>query len=176
MNSKDREYKLLYSVIVAGKNASFAEKALARFLLEMKNEETPFQYIKFLIKNDELYNVLIKSRCGNYSKILKCFTQIINIDVFNCTVDDLEAIHGIGPKTARFFLLATRPNVRYAALDTHILKWLRKIGYDAPKTTPTGKKYYELEKAFLEEADDMGLTAFELDSKIWYEYSSWLVD
>lgn len=169
---REIERKLLYSVIVAGKSAVFAENALARFL-SGANEETPFQYIKRLSESRKIYDALKKSRCGNYSKILQCFAEVIDLDVRNCSVSDLEAIHGIGPKTARFFLLLTRPGVRFAALDTHVLKWLREVGYDAPKSTPSGRKYRELELAFLQEADDMGLTPRELDYAIWSKYSGY---
>ena len=172
--TRTTERKLLYSVIVAGKSAVFAENALARFLSGIENRESPFQYIQRLVADDRLYEALQKSRCGNYHKISKCFAAITSLDVSNCSVDDLEAVHGIGPKTARFFLLWTRPDVRFAALDTHILKWLRKVGYDAPKSTPpSGKRYKDLERAFIQEADDMGLTPRELDYAVWSEYSGY---
>lgn len=170
--TQEIERKLLYSVIVAGKSAVFAENALARFL-SGADEETPFQYVRRLKESGRLYDTLKECRCGNYTKICQCFLEVVDVDVGNCSVADLEAIHGIGPKTARFFLLWTRPGVRFAALDTHVLKWLRKVGYDAPHSTPSGRKYRELEVAFLQEADDMGLTPRELDWKIWSEYAGY---
>lgn len=168
------ERKLLYSVIVAGKSAAFADGALERFVSGATGRETPFEYIRQLIDSGELYNTLRRSRCGNYNKTRRCFVEIIDLDPQGCSVADLECIHGIGPKTARFFLLWTRPGIRVAALDTHILKWLREVGYDAPKSTPpAGKKYQELEDAFLQEADDAGLSPRELDYKIWSRYSGY---
>jgi thermostable 8-oxoguanine DNA glycosylase len=76
-------------------------------------------------------------------------------------------IHGIGPKTSRFFILWTRPHERYAALDVHILRWLRGLGHNAPRSTPNGRKYGELEKIFLSEADKRGLSPGELDAQVW---------
>ena len=63
----------------------------------------------------------------------------------------------------------TRPDEQYAALDVHILRWLRTKGYDAPKGTPTGERYRELELNFISEAEKRGMTPAELDSAIWYE-------
>ncbi len=170
------ERKLVYSVIVAGKSAKFAEQAVTRFLSSVFSEETPFQYIDRLVTEGTLNAHLRASRCGNYTKTWKCLARVIKLDLWTCTVTDLESIHGIGPKTARFFLLWTRPGIRVAALDTHILKWLCRVRPDlkVPKSTPpAGQKYNELEQAFLQEADDMKLTPRELDYRVWTEYSGY---
>jgi thermostable 8-oxoguanine DNA glycosylase len=66
----------------------------------------------------------------------------------------------------------SRPDQRYAALDTHILKWLRSRGHDVPKSTPSSKKKYkEIEQLFLFIADDLGVDPSVLDSFIWQKYS-----
>lgn len=87
------------------------------------------------------------------------------------TVDELEACYGIGPKTARFFLFTAVPGARYAALDTHILKWLAKLGYAVPKATPSGKNYQRIEEYFLFEADERNMTPAELDIAVWTAYN-----
>jgi thermostable 8-oxoguanine DNA glycosylase len=95
------------------------------------------------------------------------------LNLQTCEPADLEKIHGIGPKTARFWILWTRPDARYAALDVHILRWMRERGHKAPKQTPSAPKTYaRLEKAFLAEADKRGLTPRELDFKIWQASAS----
>jgi len=42
-------------------------------------------------------------------------------------------------------------------------------GHDVPKTTPSGAKYLELEKLFLDYAKDMGMMPAALDLQIWNE-------
>jgi thermostable 8-oxoguanine DNA glycosylase len=89
-------------------------------------------------------------------------------------LDDLLAIHGVGNKTARFFLLHTRGG-DYAVLDTHILAWLRENGVeDAPKNTPTNtQKYKELEKKFryLSRVKFPYLSDAQIDLLIWSDQS-----
>lgn len=89
-----------------------------------------------------------------------------------CSVSDLESIWGIGSKTARFFILHSRPDQNLAVLDTHILRWLRENGYpDAPKSSPPKRSalYDCYEKIFLKEAADRNKTAAQLDLEIWRE-------
>jgi thermostable 8-oxoguanine DNA glycosylase len=92
---------------------------------------------------------------------------MVGINLQTCSPTELETIHGIGPKTARFFIIWTRPDARVAALDVHVLRWLKTLGYDAPSQTPSGKRYVELEIAFLAEADRRRVTPHILDQQIW---------
>lgn len=94
-----------------------------------------------------------------------------NLNLKTCTVDDLQAIPGIGPKTARFFLLHTRPDAMVACLDTHILKFLRINGHDAPVSTPSGKRYLELERIYLDMCVRNGWNPAEKDIQIWRTFS-----
>ncbi len=167
----EREARLIYSVIVAGKSADFADAAVKR-LIDCNDARTPFGQLRRMVSHGTIGTRLREARVGNYTKIEKCFRALIDagFDLTKCTPDDLEKIHGIGRKTSRFFLLWTRPEEKHAALDVHILRWMRSLGYDAPKATPSNqKKYAELEKAFLAEADKRGMSARDLDFKIWSE-------
>ncbi len=57
-------------------------------------------------------------------------------------------------------------------LDTHLLKWLRAQGYDAPKSTPpAGPKYAALEEAFVREAHLRNVSVRELDTQVWKQYA-----
>lgn len=167
------EYKLLYSLVVAGKSATFAERVMQRFFGIKHVDELatakrqPFAWVRYLGNN--LETALRSSRSGNYTKLTHAFMAVAEsgINLRTCTPQDLEAIKGIGPKTSRFFILWTRKNESYAALDTHILKWLRYLGHKAPKSTPTGAKYAELEKVFLAEVKKRNTTTSELDYAIW---------
>jgi len=163
-----RQHQLIYSIIVAGKSASFAREAMKRLF---RDEDPPFVTVREWIRKGCLMRKLKAARTGNYTKLSKALRQLIsteNLDLTQCAVSDLEAIHGIGPKTARFFVLWTQPEARCAALDVHILRWLRSLGHDAPKQTPASRKcYLELENIFLNEASIRHFTPAELDRKIW---------
>lgn len=165
LDNEELEARLIYSIIVAGKSAKFAEGVMQRLGLW----QDPFQIIRSWIEKGLLCEELRAARSGNYGKIAQALREIAvsSIDLRTCTPEQLEKVHGIGPKTSRFFILWTRPNERYATLDVHVLRWLRGLGYDAPKATPTGEKYRKLEQAFLKEADNRNLTPRELDSQIW---------
>jgi len=106
---------------------------------------------------------------GCYNQRARSFVALAKsgLDLKTCTIEDLEKIPGIGPKTSRFFVLHTRRDVEVASLDTHILKYMRDRGYDVPKTTPTGKKYLKIEKEFLQLAKKSGKTMAQFDLDIW---------
>jgi thermostable 8-oxoguanine DNA glycosylase len=170
MNQIQLERHLLYSIIVAGKSAKFTEGVIRKLF---SDTTSPFDQIRSWMSNNTLESKLREARSGNYIKLTKAFTALVNssIDLYTCSPHDLEMIHGIGRKTSRYFIISTRPNENYAALDVHTLRWLLEQGYDVPKSTPTGKKYYEIENIFLLEAKKLGLTSRELDVKIWNEYN-----
>ncbi len=170
----DCQAKLLYSAIVAGKSARFADAVMGRLLARALDDEysLPFDAIKAWSRAGELEAILRTVRSGSYTRLSRCFGSVCNLDAETVTCDELEAVHGIGPKTARFFLMWTNPEVRYAALDTHILKFLRSLGHTAPKSTPpAGPVYRRLEVAFIAEADRQGKSPRELDYEVWERYS-----
>jgi thermostable 8-oxoguanine DNA glycosylase len=164
----ERQARLIYAIVVAGKSAKFTDRVMNAFHAH-RQQHLPFDFIRLLIEEENLGWVLRDMRCGNYRKIERALTELVksDLDLMTCTPAQLQAIHGIGPKTARFFILWTRPGERYAALDVHILRWLRQW-YNAPESTPQNEnKYRTYEILFLAEADKRGLTARELDSQIW---------
>ncbi len=165
----DAQSKLIYSVIVAGKSANFADKATVR-LIDPGDSRLPFEQIKAFIATKQLGEMLRFARVGNYTKIEKCLRELVvaEIDLETCAPADLEVIHGIGRKTSRFFIMWIRPSEQYAALDVHVLRWMKSLGYDAPRSTPSNQnKYAELEASFIAEATKRGKTARELDEEIW---------
>ncbi len=94
------------------------------------------------------------------------------LDLRTCTVEELEAIYGIGPKSARAFIMWSRPGVRHAIIDTHILKWLKQQGVvKVPKATPTGKQYLRLEQEFLNRVP-MDMSPAEFDLSIWKQFAA----
>lgn len=163
----------LFCLCVAGKTASTQAKLLDGFLKASRlDEDTPFQVIQSLVDDDDLLPMVQLSRLGQFNKLAKAFEQSLTLDLKTCTVEQLEAIHGCGPKTARFFLLHSRKGARVAALDTHILKHLNAHGIKAPATTPSSKKEYRrLEAEFLKLADAAKMDSADYDLMIWKHYT-----
>ncbi len=173
LTGSQSEWFWLFSIMVAGKKAEVTVDKLNAFLLDAPFG-TPLESIRVLMVSGKLGERLRHHKVGQYRRIEAAFRYSAKMrkNLWNCGIIDLEKVPGVGPKTSRFFIMMTRRNMRVAALDTHILKFLRDCGHDAPTSTPpAGKKYDRLEKAFLQEADRRGerdIGAFDL--KIWTEY------
>ncbi len=166
----------LFCLVVAGKTASTQARLLNNFLLDSdpinSNRDTPFARISGAMAQGLLLEKIKTSRLGQYNRLVRAFEQSLLLNLRTCTIEDLEEIHGVGPKTARMFLMMSRPDQRYAALDTHVLKHLRANNIDAPKVTPSaGKKYRDLEQEFLRLADESGKSVAEYDLEVWKKYS-----
>ncbi len=169
----ERQARLIYSIIVAGKSANFADAATRKLLGD--SAILPFDQVASWIADGSLGERVRAAKVGNYTKIEAALRGIHSefvvqksLNLQTCAPQDLERIHGIGPKTSRFFIMWIRPEETFAALDVHVLRWLRELGYSAPKATPSSKKKYaELEAAFIKEAAIRGKTARQLDEEIW---------
>ena len=164
------EARLIYS-IVAGKSAKFADAVMRRWVQLFVRDRSCFEALRELSKNPgELEKSFREVRTGNYGKMLKACEALTTakLDLATCGPEDLEKIPGIGPKTSRFFILWTRPTARYAALDVHVLRWMRNKGYNVPRQTPGDRKVYaRIETWFLAEADRAGKSPAVLDAEIW---------
>lgn len=170
LTTGELEYRLLYSMVVAGKTADFAEKKMRAFLPKHPDQQSPFVYVRQLANTNMLRWHLVKAKTGNYDKLTKGFEAVAKsgLNLRTCNILMLRAFHGIGPKTARFFVMWTRPDAMHAALDTHVLKWMQMLGHpDIPRSTPSGAEYVRIEKIFLAEAAMRGVTPVDLDSQIW---------
>lgn len=166
------EELLLFCILVAGKTASIQAKKLELFLTADKLKKSPFQLLEYYINQKSLLRKIKNAKLGQYSRLQRAFRQVLALDVKTCTVEQLEQITGIGPKTARFYILHSRPNQQVAVLDTHVLKWLRdELGLETPKSTPSSKKYLELEQAFLKYCKDNQKNPAIFDLEIWNKYS-----
>jgi hypothetical protein len=172
---------ILFCIIVAGKNSHIQAKKLEAFLshgkweLGRKPQGSPFDIVWNRYKKAILHDELKYVKIGQYKRIEKafincCLTRAEIPDLNNWTLPVLEVF--LGPKTARFFLLHTKPDQNVAVLDTHILKYMRdKMGLKVPKSTPSGKRYRELEKILLDHVASLGLTMAEFDLTVWKSYA-----
>ena len=157
---------IVFSICVAGKNAQRTARAIEIFL---NNSDKPFEAIRKMEQRGTLIENLRKAGIGQYTRISKCLKDLVSSDISleTVTVDELELFHGIGPKTSRFFILHSRKNQNLAVLDTHILNYLSRLGYNVPKSTPSKKKYKEIEQIFLKEAEKNKMTPADFDLAIW---------
>ena len=186
LNRNQLEEHLLFWICAAGKNGRTAARCLDSFLSltrkwfrmkDMTPPRSPFAMIRKknqLHTNDSWVSAGMKiCGIGCYGMKSKSFLALANsrLNLETCSVEELEAIPGIGPKTARCFLIHSRPDQEYAGLDTHILKFMRAKGFDVPKSTPSGKKYREIEKEFIKLAKQAKKPIAEYDLEIWREYS-----
>lgn len=176
----------LFGICVAGKGARQTADKVEALLEDMRVQPVqvgsagfavyepvePFDRVKVAIARGKLGYYLRKHKIGQYGRVNKAFRGMVKIDPATVSLEELEAIHGVGAKTARMLLLYTRKDLEIVPLDTHVLKWLRAHGYDAPKSTPPpGRKYRELELAFIREGKKRGLTPKEWDTKVWQQYA-----
>lgn len=166
------EEVLLFWVCAAGKNAMTAARGLEGVLRDLNGHSQPFKSI-LRFGADYLGDILKKNGIGCYNNKSKTFWQLADsgLDLKTCGLDDLQGIYGIGPKTARCFIMHSRKDARCAGLDTHALKFMRDLGYDVPSSTPTGRRYLEIEKQFLKLVDLAAMPVAELDLLIWRVYS-----
>jgi thermostable 8-oxoguanine DNA glycosylase len=171
---------LVFAILVAGKTAKTQAKKLEEFYTgrleygKVFNKYSLFEWINYLVHTNALTIEMKRYKLGQYKRLYKALSGILRFEGWldEVSVEDLESVNGIGSKTARFFVLHSRKDVRHAVLDVHILKWLREITcLDIPKATPTKKKYAEIEKMFLIAADNRGMTPADLDLMIWKSFS-----
>jgi len=178
---EEREWFVLFSICVAGKSAKQTQKKLNDLLIDMY-EHTPyslnqsaFDTIWWADKHGQLGEYLRKHKIGQYKRIERAFSAVAELEVkTDLTVEKLEAIPGIGPKTARFIVLYTNPDANCVPLDTHILKYIKECYPDenVPKSTPSkGPKYDKYEKRFQALAKLIGISVRELDTAVWRYYS-----
>lgn len=142
------EVFLLFAVAVAGKTAhTVAPKvnALAKHV-----GEPLFSKIRAMEKQERL-ELLKHFRLGKYNTLMKFLDTPWDGTM---TTESLERLPGVGPKTSRFFLMHSLPNpTPMAALDTHILKYLRSHGI--PKLRAIKKHIKDLKKSLIADFDLM---------------------
>jgi len=175
-SEEELEEFLMFAILVEGKTAKTQAEKLNQFLSRSMHENSgkPFQHIQHLLEWGWLDLRMREFKLGQYKRIGHAFTEILKFKgrLKSVTLEELESVKGIGSKTARFFLLHSRKDVKCAVLDTHILKWLGTLGHKVPKSTPAKKTYSVLEKIFLNIAETRKISPADLDLMIWKSYAN----
>lgn len=165
----------LFCAAVANKPADQTARKLGAFLC-LRGNLSPCEYVLRLgEQGGQLWYRLMACRFGQYMRIQSAFTdlsrlhvQCNRVDLLTCTLDDLLACRGVGHKTARYFLLYTRPEARYAVLDTHVLRWMREhLGVTEAQGNLSAVKYARLERLVLAYCEVSGVEPRELDTLVW---------
>lgn len=167
------EELFLFAVLVAGKNARVQADKLELFL-GAEGLKAPFKYIRDLDNNGKLRQKLEESKVGKYNLLIKSFRYMVenlsNGILREAPIEWLEKTPGVGLKTARFFVLHSRPDSRVAVIDTHLLKYLKRefVAVDVPTVTPFDPaKYKVMETLFLGCCLKENVTPYHGDLTCW---------
>ena len=181
-NKSQLQEWLLYCIMVAGKKSEIETQKLAKFLRDgrMGFNLTPFAMIRKLMgisscEEDGLMQQLKKYKIAPYTMRYNSFVDAVTLlpdDLSEVTIDDLQEVRGISTKTSRFFLTHSREDFDEPVLDTHILRYLKDVGYDVPSSTPQNPKVYaKISNWFKRLANFEGKSVTEFDLEIWTKYS-----
>jgi hypothetical protein len=146
-SAAELEEFLLFCVVVAGKNADQQALKLENFL----GGRVPFDFIRVSDREGKLEARLRDVRLGKYSLLGRSFRELSRseADLATCTWEELTLFPGIGIKTAKFFVLHSRPREMHGILDTHVLAWMRehwaeagRSGLSVPRHSPQDPRVY----------------------------------
>jgi thermostable 8-oxoguanine DNA glycosylase len=199
------EVWLIFCVMVAGHEATTTARKIHNLFLGMTDINVgraplhiplmmPIGYLRFARSVGLLEPLMRSARTGCYTNYRKTFDYLIDNEIDGAklrrmSLQDLIKIPSVGLKTASFFIMSTRRDVRMAALDTHLLKylreraaiggfvadWLREEGVDPariPKATPANAELYaKLERVILKIADMYCMTPQDFDFAVWSLYA-----
>lgn len=175
LTDAELETTLMFWVFAAGKNGTRAAQItnqLRSFWDTMSKDISTFHWLMHYDLEDTT-ELLKQYKTGCHNIKARTLWQLCreDLNLRTCTVEDLEKIYGIGMKTARCFIMHSRQNIKMAGLDTHMLKYLRSLGYNAPKNTPSSKKVYTyFEQIVVKLAEAAGESPTDFDLKIWKLY------
>lgn len=170
---------LLFCVMCAGKSSTVQAQKLEEFLAPCREAGlTPWEYIrgcsdKVLMRN------MKRAKIGKYKLLFDSFRSLSKMLLSRFINDhptphskryNLTARPAVGIKTASLFLLHSIRDSRMAVLDTHLLKYLRKLYPKArvPKASPQSMvRYMELEDMWLGYCYRNGYDPATHDLDIW---------
>jgi hypothetical protein len=164
-----REKLAIFGPMVAGKRSVQTQKVLDKLLGALPEAPTPFGQLK-AASDEQLEGAMRAAGTGQYGRFARTFRDLQNLDLThrNPSLEEWEGVHGISHKTSRFIAMNMDKDAQTAALDVHVLRWLRSQGHDAPEQTPGSPAVYrKLENVVLDEAKKRGMTPREFDLMIW---------
>ena len=166
----------LFCTAVANKAAPVISGKLQMFLDGSGLAGTPFEQVRNMLGEGTLYDHLKRVRMGKYGILVRGWQHVTELPVDflrKAGVDDLEKVPGVGPKTARFFLVHSREYAEHAVIDTHMLKFLRDAGEAGVPTGnfPGAGNYAYLESLVLGHVRRLGLTPADFDLQAWSWYA-----
>lgn len=181
-NQSQLQEWLLYCICVAGKRSEIESPKVRKFILDgrMGFGLKPFELIRKLLgisscEADGLMQHLKKYKIAPYTMRYNSFVDAVTLlpdDLSEVTIDDLQKVRGISTKTSRFFLTHSREDFDEPVLDTHILRYLKDVGYDVPDSTPQNPSVYaKISEIFKRLANFEGKSVTDFDLEIWTEYS-----
>jgi thermostable 8-oxoguanine DNA glycosylase len=174
----DKELQLfwIFCILVAGKNSDVAARKVGSLFKDL-GDKTPFEFLKE--NRNSIRNLLVAHKVGQYNRIENAILQSLDLDLSTASLEDLMNVKGVGPKTARFFLLHSRHDCEHVILDVHILHYLRtRWQMDVARSTPPPVEYNRIEKIasnFIK-LDFPNLSMAEADLLIWVEQSGRLAE
>lgn len=165
----------IFALSVAGKSSYVQARKVHDLIHEAlafagPAEMLPLEKIRVAAEAGRLRAAMEIVKLGQYTRIERALREFLDrgLSLRTCSEDDLAGLHGCNFKTAKFFLVYSRPGMRAAVLDTHVLRFFREIGVDAPAVSPQKRAEYErFERYFQALADFMGLSCAELDEALW---------
>lgn len=200
-NRAELEEWVMFATMVptkpAHRMAAILETMLANARLVYGDQLSPFDIVRIWTEQGCLGQVLRRYNVGQYTRLERCWRELVALtpyfegksertiryikQVDLRSVQQLEKIHGIGPKTARFIILHSVKGARCVPIDTHWIKELRARGYPIKVTTDEqGRQVVRVdarthaiyEGYALAEVDKSGLTAAEYDLLIWKRWNA----
>jgi len=136
---------------------------------------TPFELVRQFNGNlPAIAEVLKNTGNGCYLQRAITLNWLANstLNLATCHPDELVECPGINYKTARGFVLYSRPLQNYAVLDRHVLRWMqmqtRKLVPTSSPSSYTQYRYYE--DMALAMAAKARLTPVAFDEMIWRKY------
>lgn len=171
---------LVWCTAIAGKSSATITPRFNKMLEK--------QSINSVIRShgNRIRSLLKEYGLGQYNRLSRCWSEIGfgSIDNVKCSTgaflkhaprEHLTLIHGLGIKTASFFIQSTREHSDVAVLDVHILRWLAEEfpKYPVPSSTPQDiDEYTRLEAMFIGASALLKLTPAELDLQLWLSGSN----
>jgi thermostable 8-oxoguanine DNA glycosylase len=171
-NRTDSELEqfMIFCVAVAGKKAEFGAQK-TQDLCEYLGTENPL-FVMRMMDEFQVNEALRAVKLSPYKKNTPLFLALSKMDLRTCSLEDLLKIDGIGHKTAKMFLLHSRPNQEHIVLDVHILRWLKQHGLrNIPTQSPskTSSLYSKIEERARRKVKSMfpNISFAEFDLNTW---------